>query len=27
VEILDATYRSADSGVLETVATLDRQPA
>jgi predicted dehydrogenase len=27
VEILDAAYRSADSGVLETVATLERQPA
>ena len=27
VEILDAAYRSADSGILETVATLARQPA
>jgi predicted dehydrogenase len=27
VEILDAAYRSADSGVLERVATLDRGPA
>jgi hypothetical protein len=27
VEILDAAYRSADSGALESVATLDRQPA
>jgi predicted dehydrogenase len=27
VEILDAAYRSADSGVLETVATLDRPAA
>jgi predicted dehydrogenase len=27
VEILHAAYRSADSGVLETVSTLDRQPA
>lgn len=27
VEILEATYRSADSGVLETVITLDRHPA
>ena len=27
VEILHAAYRSADSGVLERVATLDRQPA
>jgi predicted dehydrogenase len=27
VEILDASYRSADSGRLESVATLDRTPA
>jgi hypothetical protein len=27
VEILDAAYRSATSGMLERVATLDRQPA
>jgi len=27
VEILHAAYRSADSGVLESVSTLDRQPA